>query len=702
MGNIIAIGDGGGGPSTAVETVSTFAALPSPPSEGIGAERVTDDTGVLYIWDGAAWNAAAGGGSIVGATNVGTGTGLSFKDVVGANLRFRSIGSSDASIAIGSGADTIDITNPGILSFNTRTGAVTLTASDVNSALGLGASNAFVFTDAGINLTTYGSWSIDPVTQFSNVSTNYAPNNLSAAPSAYGWGINVAPLQNSPDDSIQLHNLQLNLDSSATGFNFGGNGQAAMLISGGYNYGGNGATFGTIRNINFYAGLGNGTDPGTFQGFVASSHALNAAANITVKNSFTGYDFNLNINAAAIADPSFNILWLTDFSQIPVDVYGYQGVVCQPNIATIKNNRNFNGVSIGANITTMEGNAGFYAFNAGGTITTLGTSGLSGFNLNYNVGTIPATANYNGVSCYSQITTMDAGSSFIGSSFGPNITTFHGSFTGYQSFPQIAGGDGQVQLFNGGMGSVHTTGFTSVLNLNGQTADGKDSAFSADSVSMNIGGNLIPLSGQGVQVKHVLFTSYNQNGVGSITGTDVLVNVLSPNVDFGSVTDSLALGPSGLGFSMVGFAGQTTGHGSMDLLSAVIPTAIFASDFTLGEFRNINAYVINAGYSGATTKATAFYHEVAGAGLFATTHWGLRVVTPLVENYVESMAFGTGTQKVTNASVAIEMGGTTRTLVNLNVTTAQKTALTALPGMQVYDTDLNQFSYYNGTTWVNL
>ena len=73
MGNIIAIGDGGGGPSTAVETVATFASLPVLTLADVGAERVTADSGVLYIWDGTTWNAAAGGGAVISVNGL-TGT----------------------------------------------------------------------------------------------------------------------------------------------------------------------------------------------------------------------------------------------------------------------------------------------------------------------------------------------------------------------------------------------------------------------------------------------------------------------------------------------------------------------------------------------------------------------------------------------------------------------------------------------------
>jgi hypothetical protein len=57
---------------------------------------------------------------------------------------------------------------------------------------------------------------------------------------------------------------------------------------------------------------------------------------------------------------------------------------------------------------------------------------------------------------------------------------------------------------------------------------------------------------------------------------------------------------------------------------------------------------------------------------------------------------------VTNSSVALEIKSTTKAFVNARMTTTEKNALTAVAGMQVYDSTLNQLSYYNGTTWVNL
>lgn len=56
-------------------------------------------------------------------------------------------------------------------------------------------------------------------------------------------------------------------------------------------------------------------------------------------------------------------------------------------------------------------------------------------------------------------------------------------------------------------------------------------------------------------------------------------------------------------------------------------------------------------------------------------------------------------------NVRIKNSGETvfqKAIATAQYTTAAKNALTPSPGWVVYDTDLNQLSYYNGTTWINL
>jgi hypothetical protein len=55
-----------------------------------------------------------------------------------------------------------------------------------------------------------------------------------------------------------------------------------------------------------------------------------------------------------------------------------------------------------------------------------------------------------------------------------------------------------------------------------------------------------------------------------------------------------------------------------------------------------------------------------------------------------------------NASALIQMNSTTKGFLPPRLTTTQKNAISSpAAGLQVYDTTLNQMSYYNGTTWIN-
>lgn len=519
--------------------------------------------------------------------------------------------------------------------------------------------NTFAYFDPSGDLDSIPNWTLyaTPIQSAMNADLTYNPNNLSANPTAHNFSLNITPLQASPNDSANILALSSNLDATSNGFNFGSAGKALNLINGFYNYGGNGSTYGTLAYASFSSSIGNGTDPVTIKGIDFFEGFFTLNANATIDGSMQGFNFQPAIDAAAITTSNFSVSAFEDFANIPNTVYGYTSFAAGPNIGTIANNHNYTGQSLSPTITTLAGNAGVLMMSCFPTITTLGTGGFQGLTIQPNITTQAAASGWSGVYVGGALTTMGAGSNWQGFNANPTITTSHGTVTCFEANPTITAGDANVQLYQGNMSNVNGSANPSVLNLSGLTADGLQSSFSADNVHMNINGVLNALSAQGVQGQNVIFTEYHTPAGATITGTDIIMNILSPNVDFGSLTSSVALGPNGLGVNMVGFAGQMGGHGSMDLMSAVLPTAIFGDDFTLGEWRNVNAYVINAGYTGACTKATAFYHEIAGAGPFATTHWGLRVVTDM-DNYVTKMAINTANQKAASPFVLDIVGQT--------------------------------------------
>ena len=56
-----------------------------------------------------------------------------------------------------------------------------------------------------------------------------------------------------------------------------------------------------------------------------------------------------------------------------------------------------------------------------------------------------------------------------------------------------------------------------------------------------------------------------------------------------------------------------------------------------------------------------------------------------------------------NSSAQLQVDSTTKGLLPPRMTTTQKNAISSpATGLQVYDTTLNQMSYYNGTTWTNI
>ncbi len=478
---------------------------------------------------------------------------------------------------------------------------------------------------------------------------------------------NLIPTLASPTSTYNFLNVQATVDPTSTGFAIGTNGSLGTLISSGFTLTGTGDT-GTLTLNSSYSNIGNGTDPIDVGGYYGYFIFGDINDNVNLSRGFQGYIFQPHAHSAATTSTgtTFSTIF-GDFANIECEIDGWNSYAANPQIASIRNNNNYQGFNLNPTITTFLGNSGFNGFSCGGTVTTMSPTGyMNGF------------------------------------AFNTNITTSHGTVSGFSSNPTIAGGDADVTLYSGSLSQVTGTSTNlSVLQLGGLTADGKEAGASIDGVRFSVSGTMVAQSGQTIQSQHVLFTAYSTPDSTAITGTDVLMNILSPDVNFGNAGSSVALGPSGLGVNMVAFAGQCHGHGQMDQLNALTAGAIFMDDFTVGEWRGVNSLLINAGYTGTTTNATGFYHEVGGAGVFATNHWGVKIASD-IDNSMYKLAINTPTGKVSNASVGLEIGGTDRAFLLPRLTNAEEAALTAVDGMMIYNTDLGKFRGYEAGSWVNL
>lgn len=73
-----------------------------------------------------------------------------------------------------------------------------------------------------------------------------------------------------------------------------------------------------------------------------------------------------------------------------------------------------------------------------------------------------------------------------------------------------------------------------------------------------------------------------------------------------------------------------------------------------------------------------------------------------IKNADDSFGAGLSVGAALNASAILQASSTTKGFLPPVMTTTQKNAIaTPASGLQVYDTTLNQMSYYNGTSWVN-
>jgi hypothetical protein len=539
-------------------------------------------------------------------------------------------------------------------------GGGTVTYAQINAALGLPAS-VFMFSNAASEVVGYTQWSLDETTKFSNVQLTYQPNNLSANVSAHYWNTNIDPLQNSPNDLVTVHSFFANLDSAATGFDLGTNGDSVHLINGGANNLGNGGIYGRIRYSNFYSTIGNGTDPTTLKGLTGYSSAMAIAANATVDGNFTGYDFNLNVNASAITTSNFSMSVFSDFSQIAGDLYGYQGLLLSPTIDTIKNTHNFTGINLNPTITDFEGNAGFFGIAIGGQITNQSASN-----------------GYYGISLSPQITHLTQNSNGI--LVGGTTTDGTADWTGVNINPQ----------------SVTTTGIVRGLQISAL-----DTQLAIESTGHhNLSSAFDLVSGQGQMYGNVIGGEIRVPAATAITGTDTLANNMAYTVNTGSATSSV-VAASLVGITTLGFVGQMIGDGAVT--GGVTFCLNGYSDARTGgnidRTNNFTAAAIPAGAGGTMTEAVLFYGTMP-FGAVATDNWGLRIEDDLLENYLPSLAIGTANKKVTNASVGLELDSTTKALLNARMDETERDALTAVDGMQVYNTDSKRLEVYNNDNWL--
>ena len=92
-------------------------------------------------------------------------------------------------------------------------------------------------------------------------------------------------------------------------------------------------------------------------------------------------------------------------------------------------------------------------------------------------------------------------------------------------------------------------------------------------------------------------------------------------------------------------------------------------------------------------------HSTVGGGNYAFIAIYGRPASDFAVTSTGSIGIGTSS---TNTSARLQVDSTTQGVLFPRMTTTEKTAIaTPAAGLMVYDSTLNQMSYYNGTTWIN-
>ena len=619
-----------------------------------------------------------------------------------------------------------------------------------------GNNNALAYFNGSGDLDSAADLSVDTTSGGIFANTTNEPNGNAGSFSINSTNMTLEPLQNSPAETWNVLNQYVNIDPTSTGFDIGTGGQAVRVNINNINHDGT-SDIGSIEFISNSFELGNGTDPIDVKGLGYLFGFGSFSNNVNISGSIQGYGFQPSVaSGATISNSGTSITAFYDNANIQTSTTNYTSINLSPAISEIKNNNNYTGINLNPNITDMTGNANATGIGIGGNYGTFNTGGLTGININPTATNVASAYGINvsmdNVTGYagtvSSLVVQDLTISFtlIGdnnsyqieylddviagsetASLAGQLITVHmdsGASTATQIKTAIEANftlNANLTITVSGVGSNTQTAFAATNFLNGTNpATVKAAYFDGDveiTGALTFGGALSvgKLNAFGIQA--LADNGGTPASIHSlITQPTVAANVTVANADLLgvntamllSIGDNAVVTTSFLGVSALGLpAVVTMGSGStLDKVSGAtfaISLDAGAGGGTIDEVTLCQALALPNGVT--TINNLIGYKMDLPFGDPGTTSWGF-YEAPGIHNYFAGDLLIGGTagsdDTVTNSSVALEIKSTTKAVVFSNMTTVEKLALTAIPGMTVFDTTLNQLSYYDGTVWVNL
>jgi hypothetical protein len=618
-----------------------------------------------------------------------------------------------------------------------------------------GPNNSVVVKDGGGQLASLNGWSVNPSLGLDENLTGEVSTTFS--PTIKSLNYNANALENSPANNFTAEYLQVNVDTSDDGFQLGTAGQGVTVRNNNVLHEGLSDT-GTVVMLQNSFTLGDGVNPIDVRGISYAYGFGEVRNNVNISGPIQGYGFQPTLNAGATIDNSQYVNAFYDFSNMPVTVPGYTAFSSGPIIGTIPSNKNYAGMNINPTITTFDASAGFIGVGISGILGTFGANSYyNGVSVNPTIASVRyaagITVGMDNVTVYpgvqAAVTIQDlfiqsilagstgnsvtieytpggiAGSEVV-SNIGlaiqvqiesgvstaqnvkdaldlyaftaANLTT---TVTGVASNPQttqgptsLAGGidpgTKQAAFFDG---DVQITGD---LSFGGALSIGKLSAFAAQAV---VDGGGVP------STIHSLVTSPTVAANATIANADTIGVNTAALMDIGAnatVTSAL-VGLTALALPAV----VTMGAGStVDRITGATFALSLDAAAGGGTIANLELCRAVAIPNGATTvtRLVGFKFDLP-FGDPGTTSWGV-YESPGVHNYLQGDLLIGGTagsdDTVTNSSVALEVKSATKAFVNARMTTTERDALTAINGMQLYNTTTDKLQVYAAGSWVDL
>ena len=547
-----------------------------------------------------------------------------------------------------------------------------------------GTANTLARYNASGVLSDITEWSFSSTNKGLNGALLVQPNNLGGN-TLNNISTQIQPLQNSPNEVWTIHADNVDVDNLSSGFSFGTSGNGLYLHNNNINHQGTG-NMGAAVFYNNSLTFGNGTDPIDIKGIGLSFFFGQISNNTTISGQIQGYGFQLSAQASAVLQQ--NVTAFYDYANFSCAVPGYTELQATPNISSINNNTNYTGIVLGPTIPTFTGNASLTYLALTGTLGTFGTGNIQSISLNP---TVTSVQTFLGLSVFPQITTLTSYAHFI--DINPTVTTApNGSCIGLYINMGNCGGTGHkaIQV----VGDVDITGN---LSFTGALSIGKLNAFYSQAI-VNGGGTPTSI--------HSLVSSMTVPASTTIALADTIGMNTAGVIITGdnSVVTSAFLGLAALALPAVVQIGASA---TVDLIEGAVFAISLDGGAGAGGVIDTVALCRSIAVPNGITSINKLhgYDFVLPFGDPGTETWGFYTPVDCYNWFKGSLKIGgtaDSTDKVTNSSVAFEIESTTKAFLNARMTTTERDALTALNGMQIYNTTTDRLQVYAAGVWVDL